>query len=95
MFDYKLGQALKDFNMEYDSGDPWGSVMKWRFDIADELYRRCGETPAAWEYKPGAFGPPDADEGCILCDLAWDDLVTLGNLLLKFADMIKLAGKDY
>lgn len=36
--------------------DPFGTALKWQFDIADVLHVH-GQVPADWEYVPGAFGP--------------------------------------
>lgn len=93
-----LANLIDDFNMDYDSGDPWGSVMAWRFEIADELYRRGDEIPAEWEYRPGAGGPDkDGDEFMAPPIKAIDSagLRVFGNLMLNFANVIKAAGQDY
>ncbi len=84
------------YKMEFDSGDPWGSVMKWRFNIADELSRRGSDIPASWEYRCGACGAPDPEEGDFdLSPVADADLVTFGDELAAEASALEAAGRSY
>lgn len=94
---YGKSDLRESFRMERDSGDPWGSVMGWLFDIADEMERRGSEHPVEWRYRPGAFGPPDESEcnaGGVL-DATDDALEQFGRVLNRYADKLRIAGKDY
>lgn len=91
-----MRDLLDRFNTEYDSGDPWGSVMGWWFKICDELYRRGAGVPLRWEYTPGAGGAPDPEEGDFcLSYYKSEDLIIFGDLLCKFAAACKRGGLDY
>lgn len=92
----RLGTAIAYFNMEYDPSDPHGSVMNWRFNIANELSRRGTNVPSKWEYKPGICGPYEPyDWDYDLTTMETVDLVTFGNLLYHFSGVIDKADMSY
>jgi hypothetical protein len=84
------------YSMGFDSGDPWGSVMHWRFNIADELSRRGAEIPGAWEYRCGACGAPDPEDGEFdFSEVSSADLVAFGDELATEAAALEAAGRSY
>ena len=82
------------YEMEFDDGDPWGSVMKWRFAICDELYRRGADIP--WDYSAGAGGAPDPEDGDFdLSTVSEADLICFGEELATEAATLDAAGRSY
>lgn len=88
--------------MTWDPGDPYGSVMTWWFAIAETLQRHEPWTvPAAWDYSPGAFGPPDPESfedtstEAIYEDHGGAALVYWGDVLQRMAHWCDLAGFSY
>ncbi len=51
-------EALRD---NFESYDPWGSVIEAQFQICFTLLRGGAEIPAAWQFGAGAFVPADDD----------------------------------
>lgn len=91
-----MANILADFNCEYDSGDPFGSVMRWWFAVCEELTRRGEDVPASWNYRPGALGVPnEPEDGEDLTVYSVNELRSLGMLLDSFHDVIVKAGLDY
>ena len=75
---------------DFDSGDPWGSVMIHRFTIADALYREGGEIPHAWQYRAGMDAREIDAESFTL-----DELTHAGNVLHRYGDALERAGHSY
>lgn len=90
-----------DLRTEYrlTSGcDPWGDCMHWLFTIADHLHFNEGETPADWQYRPSPLGPtndPDDYVTGIVSEAETAALIDFGNMLNRYAAMMKAAGMDY
>ena len=90
---------------DFDSGDPWGSVMIHRFTIADALYREGGEIPHAWQYRAGMGAGGDVDpEDWQAVEYAreidaesftLDELTHAGNVLHRYGDALERAGHSY
>jgi len=77
--------------------DRYGHTMMALFDIAAELYDRA-EIPDDWQYITGAgLGDDDGmspfQEDCHNAET--DELLELGELLIRIRDRCKREGKDY
>ena len=80
------------------SGDAWGTCLSWWFATAAELFERPGcLVPHEWRYRPSPMGAidPDAYEAPIVAEAPDEDLIRFGNLLDRYASMLRAAGKDY
>jgi len=80
------------------SGDVWGDTMHWWFTIADELYFREGQTPAHWQFRPSPLGPSNDPEDYatnVARETGAEALLFAGNVLTRYAQMLKRAGMDY
>jgi hypothetical protein len=87
---------LREFRTFFD--EPWGSTMLWWFTIADELYWREGYTPPHWEYRPSPIGPvndPDDYATQVCVETGADALVFAGNVLYRYAKLLKANDMDY
>lgn len=95
-FRLEAHRLLEDFRLFFD--EPWGSTMHWWFTIADELYHREALTPAHWQFKPSPIGsvndPDDAATQAVMATGS-DALVFAGNVLHRYAQVLKRAGVDY
>lgn len=100
-----MNKAAKSI-MALDSGDSdlWGWAMSHWFGIAGTLQRHEPEAiPSAWHYRPGigveeeVTEYPDCEweDGFIFGDFTAADLVHAGNVLSRYADLLKLKGLDY
>lgn len=92
--------GLKEqFRVTVDSGDPWGSVMAWRFAICDYLtFETQTGAPSDWEYKAGHGGPDvESFEYQTLLELQPDprSLEAFGNLLKRAAEILDARGYAY
>lgn len=77
--------------------DPWGSCLECWFDVAAELWMRDA-VPATWDYSPGAAEDPREAESYWsdwFREIPTDALVTFGNLLDRYSNKLRAAGKDY
>lgn len=87
---------LQEFRLFFD--EPWGTTMYWWFTIADELYWERDDPPEHWEFKPSPIGPsndPD-DYATVICkETGTDALVFCGNVLYRYAKVLKRAGLSY
>lgn len=93
----EIAQLRTEFGLSHD-GDSWGHVMHWWFSIADELHYREGVTPEHWHFKPSPLGrtnDPDDYVSNVVCEAGADALVTFGNILTRYAQALRRAGKDY
>lgn len=95
----------------YDPYDPWGSTIEAQFQICYTLLRGGADIPAAWQFSPGAFVPtaddndPDNEDGegsllgwefdLILREGGYRNLIHAGNILERYATLLKSEGKDY
>ena len=86
---------IDECNLTY-SGDAWGNTMSWWFAVAGEMYTRNLPIPVEWRYRPGVSPKePDAYETEV-CEHASDGaLIHFGNVLHRYANKLKAAGKDY
>jgi len=80
-------------------GDPWGWCMGWWFAIAGTLHDRGETVPAAWHYRPSPFGGVDPDDfnASLIAELDTTSpaLVHAGNVLSRYAERCRRAGRDY
>ena len=93
--------SYADMKAEYmadnPSDDPWGTCLSWHFDLCDYIHWTLQEeVPSAWCYDPGFADRPDDDgrQGTFILE-TYKDLVKFGNLLKRYADKLRQAGKDY
>lgn len=94
--------ALRD---SFDSYDSWGSTISAHFDIAETLYRYGAPIPEEWQFSPGLaaqedFNEEEASYFAAQCDLFmreghYSNLVHAGNVLMRYAAQLRLAGEDY
>lgn len=77
--------------------DPWGTSIAAFFDVAAEMYNRDMDIPVDWHYCPSQLGVNVEDD--ILADLfsrcETEDIRYIGDLLHRYTNMLKIAGKDY
>ena len=92
--------TVKELKREFRyprTGDAWGETMGAFFDLAEYLFFRRGNCPAAWQYKPGAA--VDVDEENYWLELFeqadTQELVQFGNILERHARRVRQAGLDY
>jgi hypothetical protein len=89
-----------------DFEDAWGTTMEWWFAVAENLYHNGVDLPAEWEYRDspmhvnGGYEPEGYAENFIVEALSDgviddDDLMRMGNVLFRYAGILKAAGKDY
>jgi hypothetical protein len=95
----------------YDPYDPWGSTVEAQFQICYTLMRGGAEIPAAWQFSPGAWTPseddndPDNEDGdgsllgwefdIILREGGYRNLIHAGEVLNRYATLLKSEGHDY
>ena len=81
--------------------DPWGTVMAWRFPLANELaYRDEIEILSEWQYRPagGNWCDPREKEDYqyeLYEDTPTADLLKFGALLERYDQKLTLAKMDY
>lgn len=101
-------EVLRD---HFDAHDPWGSVLEAHFQICYTLMRYGAEIPADWKFRAGAFSPtmedndPDNEDGegsllgwefdLIMREGGYSNLIHAGNVLARYASLLKLNGQDY
>lgn len=93
--------TVKELKTEFKytrTGDAWGETMGAFFDLAEYLFFRRENCPAAWQYKPGAAAT-DVDAENYWLELfeetETDALVRFGNILERHARRVRHAGLDY
>jgi len=95
-----MNQALKnEWQLTYDSGDPWGSCMSWLFAVCDYLTFETDEcVPDEWQFKPSLFGADDDDyhfQTLKELNLPSKDIMHFGSLLIRFNALLKRKNLDY
>lgn len=94
---------LFEFRMNADS-DEWGTTMSWMFAICDYLTDGNVEVPREWEFRQSPFGSDtEAYEYQIIDEIfihSDDDdktqtLIHAGDILVRYAHLLKSLGKDY
>lgn len=94
------GRAGETFREEYDSGDPWGSVMGAWFNVADAL-NFVGErgVPDRWQYRAGAAsGAEEGNEYARMLEageVSEQELTVLGDWLQERSEALREQGFDY
>ena len=84
-----------------NDGDAWGNTMSWLFAICDVLCSKDSCPPDHWNWRPGAAGPltPDSPDWDLTHELASDfdvdTLIRFGNVLNRYSDCLRRAGRDY
>lgn len=89
---------LRNLWNELDTYYRYGWCMSAWFAVAAEMYWRGMDIPSDWNYSPGAARDPrepDAPEYLYCLEASNDELRAAGNVLARYARMLKHAGKDY
>lgn len=94
-----------EFNTMWDGYDPWGSVLEWLFALAETAYHAGLDIPSEWEfhdspahhaeYEPEGYEAERVQEMYECGEVTGDDLITFGQVLNRYADILREAGKDY
>ncbi len=95
--------TTKEFKKELATmdlgGDPWGTTLECHFMIAHILYDREAAIPKHWGYKPSPIAEKQADTDSywfdVLNDETDENLVHFGNLLARYAQVLKRNDRDY
>lgn len=92
--------TLKDLKEEFkfsgDSGDPWGSCLSVHFQLADYLhFKRSASVPQHWEYSPGLGSDIDPEWENFFESTPLEQLIQFGNILERYANILRTQGKDY
>tara|TARA_R110000822_G_scaffold91439_3_gene210782 strand:- start:295 stop:570 length:276 start_codon:yes stop_codon:yes gene_type:complete len=82
----------EEFRMSFDRHDSWGHVMSAWFDIAEALHARGDDVPSHWEFHSG---PSQEHEASWLHHYKSDVMSDFGEILCRWAGMLKSAGRDY
>ena len=88
----EMDDIKHEFRVDFDSHDPWGSVMGWFFDVAETLYARDAYIPEEWQFRPGRG---ESEESERLEDYSSDTLLQFGNVLNRYAAALESAGRSY
>lgn len=92
----ELKQVLSE-NGYHKNGDLWGASMGLFFDVAAFVYE-YGNTPAEWQYRPGAAGnfiDTESYNYDWLLSLDNDQREEIGGFLHRLTNKLRLAGLDY
>lgn len=99
---YKALRA--EYNVSFDGGDPWGSNIAWLFALAEFLTHEGDGTPDEWEFRDSPLHDEWEPEGYpeeMLSDM-WDDGIftvedaeAFGNVLNRYDNLLRMAGKNY
>lgn len=87
-------QLLRENDLKWD---PWGTAMSAWFDVASHLFEK-GNCPREWQYKPGMGGNHIEEDSYyyeFLQVLDAEQLESIGKLLYRYCEILKLNGKDY
>ena len=100
--------AMAIVREDFDNYDKWGSALGHRFGIATVLWVMGEYVPYGWEFSPGmaAIGPDDIREDETYPDIYWldelesgtisaDDMRHAGNVLARYAELLRRADLDY
>ena len=99
---YKLLRG--EFNMMFS--EPWGDTLEWMFSISEILTHWVETTvPESWDFHDSpvhhAWAPEDEGYTAELIAECWDDgsvttadLITFGEVLTRYADLLRSAGRS-
>ena len=90
-----LVAELRSGDLHYD---PWGTAMGAFFAVAAELQWRGTDIPAKWQYTPGCAADqrePDGDWFALLEAADEEVLLSFGEMLHRYTDLLRRDGKDY
>jgi hypothetical protein len=93
-----LRSLVDEFKRDDLKGDPWGTTMGWFFRVADCLYFRDVDIPDEWKFRPSPCGSQNEPDDFVVQVIEAEDNETLlrfGNLMHRFCDVLKKAGRDY
>lgn len=97
-----------EYNVMFDGGDPWGSNIEWLFALAEFVYHNEPDmVPESWDFhdSPMHVPPFSPDDWGHVDAMIWEmyddelitleDAVTFGNVLSRYDNLLRMAGKDY
>ena len=89
--------ALRSHFGMFASGDPWGDCMGFLFAVCDVLeFDRESPKPWDWGYRPGAASEvPEETRMYGLEEFSTEALEEFGEVLGRYRNVIRAAGKDY
>jgi len=92
-----------EYNM-MDDGDVWGTALEWHFACADILYHYDPDmVPASWQFRHGPLceGIENGYEQDMMDDLLdegivdTDDIRAFGNVMERYLNILRKAGRSY
>jgi hypothetical protein len=101
---------MAEIRLMSDWVDAWGSTLQWHFAICEVLTAAGWDVPAKWEFHQGPISRgesiydvargdeyPDAAlaESVIHNDYTPDDLLYAGEVLHRYASVLRRAGVSY
>lgn len=86
-------------------GDTWADTLEWCHAVADYLWHTDPEMiPESWEFHHGA-GCRGRSDYCYNTETLWylnhrcgvtlDDIVHFGNVMVRYASILRAEGRDY
>jgi hypothetical protein len=88
------------------SGDPWAEAHEHWFAVTAVLNLRGEAIPADWQYRPSPLQTEDAErreswaageyfDAYDAGELTGADMRAAGNVLARYVDLLRAAGRDY
>ena len=102
-----MHKEIREALRQYDTGDAWGDTWSAWFAIAGVLDIQGEDVPDSWRYRPATSLQTEAglrkdnDMAGYLIDefearlFDAEDLRRAGNVLERYVDMLRNAGRDY
>ena len=94
-----LQQFKAELKTTLDSYDKWGSAMIPYFECANHLYYKdSSKIPEHWQYSPGISDDPREEDDYFFelfdgCSIG--ELITIGNFLSRYTDLLDKNGHSY
>lgn len=99
-----LNPLFYEFRGDDYKHNPYDTAVAWQFRVADALLRNDETVPYHWQYSPG-MGDGSVEDGDYYAEtieeflveglIDFDDLRYFGNVLDRYKEWARLAGKDY
>lgn len=101
----KLQDKFPLVKMSWDECDAWGSCMGWAFQCAAALTIAGEDVPEHWKYRHAPchnelnemedWEAIEITRAVEAGTIEWEDVVWLGNLLVRYADNLERQGRSY
>jgi hypothetical protein len=83
--------------------DPFGTALGWHFAICDAMVEWAPPyPPPSWGFRQAMGGPDTEDPNYVVLNemldagtITGDDLLRTGNILARYVNVCRLAGKGY